>query len=500
MLDWECIGARYRTPVAEAVVVLFGPDARALREAKATAQNFLPDVEIREVRAPIHEPRKMASNVLAKALAGGDRPVPAEACLLLNGLPAVMYEALLAQETRESFNVARIRLLDTDKSWPDHNVELMHQAPEQPLAWEDREFNIDLLDEHEREAVKTALLRPASVLITGGYGTGKTLLARYIHYHTRQTASGTFVPVNLSAVPTSIFQAELEGTGKHVATDVGERPGLLAAADRGTLFLDEVAEADDEVQARLLHLVKEHDEPVTYRRVGEDRSRQVRVRFIAATNTSLDRMRSDLRSRFLISIHLRPLTEKSDGQDIAHRAICHYLALEFSANPILCPMWPKEVTRRLYEDGVLPGNLRDLRTLITRVADAMQLKDRPPDTVIRWDEINGMLNCGPRGSYDAGVGAGPSDLVESIEGLCEQIGTRCRGLVSARTYREDEIKRLVFALKRTALAVACDCAGSNCSLARRLYGMPNAAAFEQLRSNPDVLHPDARKRRRGHLK
>ncbi|MDT8298839.1 MAG: sigma-54 dependent transcriptional regulator, partial [Spirochaetaceae bacterium] len=155
----------------------------------------------------------------------------------------------------------------------------------------------------------------ASILITGESGSGKELLAQYIHY-TSIRQERNFIGVNCAALSDSLLLSELFGHEKGSFTGAHEqRPGKFELADGGTLFLDEIGDMSLEIQAKILRVLEERN----FERVGGIRSISVDVRVIAATNRDLEefiregRFRQDLYYRLkVISCHLPPLRERLD--------------------------------------------------------------------------------------------------------------------------------------------------------------------------------------------
>jgi len=170
---------------------------------------------------------------------------------------------------------------------------------------------------------KASLLAPTRypVLILGETGTGKELLARFIHHLSGRSAD-TFVPLNCAAIPKDLVESTLFGHKKGSFTGAHEdRKGKFDAADKGTLFLDELGELPIEVQPKLLRVLQDGVvEPI-----GEAKGHKVNVRIIAATNANIDkaiktgRLREDLFYRLKVGIcHLPALRERrSDIQKIA---------------------------------------------------------------------------------------------------------------------------------------------------------------------------------------
>ena len=205
-----------------------------------------------------------------------------------------------------------------------------------------------------------------TVLISGPSGAGKELVAREIHRRSSR-AGGPFIAVNCAAFTESLLEAELFGYAPGAFT--GGKPrgheGLVAAAEGGTLLLDEIAELAPSLQAKLLRVLQERN----YRRIGENQQRDMDVRVIACTNRDLsDRVdegsfREDLYYRInVLSIRVPTLAERSD--DVLPIAE-HYLR-HFSEQLGTQPRGFAQSSCELLESYGWPGNVRELRNSIER--------------------------------------------------------------------------------------------------------------------------------------
>jgi DNA-binding NtrC family response regulator len=204
----------------------------------------------------------------------------------------------------------------------------------------------------------------ADILIEAESGTGKELLARLIHQESSRRRQ-PFVAVNCAAVPDSLLESELFGHVKGAFTGaLRARAGSMAAADRGTLLLDEIGEMPLALQPKLLRALQERE--ITP--LGDSRSQKVDIRVIATTNRSLlervkeGAFRLDLFYRLnVIPLTLPPLKDR--GEDIALLAE-HFLR---SFRPE-----PRPALSRAFVDGLRrhswPGNVRELANLMRRVA------------------------------------------------------------------------------------------------------------------------------------
>jgi len=141
--------------------------------------------------------------------------------------------------------------------------------------------------------VRTVAPTDSTVLLEGETGTGKELIARAIHSHSRRD-SGAFVKLNCAAIPRELIESEIFGHEKGAFTGaVTRRIGRFEAADRGTLFLDEIGDMPLELQTKMLRVLQEQE----FERLGSTSTQRVNVRVVAATNQDLDRLVSEKQFR-----------------------------------------------------------------------------------------------------------------------------------------------------------------------------------------------------------
>ena len=259
------------------------------------------------------------------------------------------------------------------------------------------------------ELVRRAAPSEGRVLVTGENGTGKELVARAIHESSRRKA-GPFVKLNCAAVPAELIESELFGHERGAFTGaVAARRGKFELADGGTLFLDEVGDMPAAMQAKLLRVLQEGE----FERVGGTHTLRVDVRVVAATNKDLaaevqaGRFREDLYYRLnVVPIHAPPLRERRE--DVPELAT-HFLAEACERNGRR-PMRLERDALAALQTHDLPGNVRELRNLVERLAI---LCDGPEITA---DDVTAALPGGRRPRTDRfRAGASFHDLVEEAE-------------------------------------------------------------------------------------
>jgi DNA-binding NtrC family response regulator len=225
----------------------------------------------------------------------------------------------------------------------------------------------------------------ASVLLTGESGAGKELFAQFIHHHSRR-AMRPFLAVNCAALPEPLLESEMFGHRRGAFTGaVRDKPGLLEAADGGTLMLDELIEMPRTIQAKLLRAIQDG----IVRRVGSETTDAiVNVRFIAATNQEPEMavteglLREDLYYRLcVVPIHVPSLRDRvADIELLANSFLAHYWR-KYRGVDVPVPRLDKEALGALRAHP-WPGNVRELQNVIEH---AVVLLD--PAAEIRAEDI-----------------------------------------------------------------------------------------------------------------
>ncbi len=220
---------------------------------------------------------------------------------------------------------------------------------------------------------ETAARTDSTVLMTGESGTGKDVVARFIHSKsTRQ--SMPMITVNCGALPETLFESEFFGHERGAFTGASSlRRGLLEAADGSTLFLDEIGDMPLVMQVKLLHFLEQG----RFRRVGSTRDQHADVRVIAATNRNLpqeverQRFRADLFYRLnVVAFHVPPLRERPDDIPI----LIEYFLGIYRKRFVRPNLDLSAEARERMVRYAWPGNVRELRNCLERAA-AISLSD-----------------------------------------------------------------------------------------------------------------------------
>ena len=239
-----------------------------------------------------------------------------------------------------------------------------------------------------KETIDRVAPTDARVLITGANGSGKELVARWLHEKSNRS-SGPLIEVNCAAIPSELIESELFGHEKGSFTSaIKQRIGKFEQANGGTIFLDEIGDMSQSAQAKVLRALQENK--IT--RVGGEKEIEVNVRVISATNKDLlkeieeGNFRMDLYHRLnVIHIHVAPLVERKDDITMLSETFCDEICSDYGITI-------KKITSGAHEAlKSLPwtGNIRELRNVIERL---IILSDK----TITEDDVKAFSN--PSGS------------------------------------------------------------------------------------------------------
>lgn len=266
-------------------------------------------------------------------------------------LSAIVNQLALAKSAQQAQRLSQQNQLLTSQAHPAHRDGIIAQSQvmQQLLSTLDDLAQSDM-----------------SILLTGDNGTGKSMLAAYVHGASRR-AEHSFVAVNMGAIPESLFESEMFGHVKGAFTDAKEnRIGRFEMAEQGTLFLDELANIPLAQQAKLLRVLEEQQ----FEAVGSSKLLHADVRVISATNCDLEsaiadnQFRQDLYYR-LNTIQLRVPSLRERTEDIP--ALAEHFLNSFSAKYHKgCPTLSDEAIVKL-QQHTWPGNIRELSHLMERV-------------------------------------------------------------------------------------------------------------------------------------
>lgn len=263
---------------------------------------------------------------------------------------------------------------------------------------------------HVLHLVETVAPSDSTVLLLGETGTGKELIARAVHDHSRRNQR-IFVKLNCAAIPTGLLESELFGHEKGAFTGaITQKAGRLELADRGTLFLDEVGDIPTEIQPKLLRALQERE----FERLGSTHTRKVDVRLVAATNRDLERMvadrefRSDLFYRLnVFPIRIPPLRERREDIPLL---VSYFVQMFAKRMQKRIDAVPSSLMKGLTAWD-WPGNIRELENFIERAViltrgrsleaplrELRNLKvDQPPETAVDSKENPRKITVSEKG-------------------------------------------------------------------------------------------------------
>ena len=314
--------------------------------------------------------------------------------------------------------------------------------------------------------MRMARLSCFPVLITGESGTGKELVANAIHRLDPLRSQRPFVAVNCGAVARDLAESELFGHRRGAFTGAErDRKGWFRSADGGVLFLDEVAELDEHLQAKLLRVLQEQ----RVLGVGEDLETPVNVRVVAATNADLaarvrdGSFRTDLYNRLnALTIQLPPLRERrEDIRPLAEHFIAKFSKLHGGAVVTSSAEFISALSRL-----ELTGNARQLENLIRWILlnkvddEPLGLRDLPP---VAWEQLCTESTMAPQAAQH------PAEAESSVLGL----------LLANRW----SMSRALAACERLIVQAALEHEHGNQSRAARLLGITPRSVYNKLRKH-----------------
>jgi len=219
---------------------------------------------------------------------------------------------------------------------------------------------------HIKDIIEKVAQTDARVLITGPNGTGKELVAHWLHQKSER-ANGPMIEVNCAAIPSELIESELFGHVKGAFTSaVKDRAGKFEAANGGTIFLDELGDMSLSAQAKVLRALQES----RIQRVGSDKDIKVNVRVVAATNKDLKkeisegRFREDLYHRLaVILIQVPPLNDRRDDIPL----LVNHFAEKIAGEQGTAKKVFSDKAIKLLQDYDWTGNIRELRNVVERL-------------------------------------------------------------------------------------------------------------------------------------
>src|ERR1700691_3140818 len=290
------------------------------------------------------------------------------------------------------------------------------------------------------EQASMAARSDARVLLIGESGTGKELLASHIHQQS-PFAARPFVMLNSAAIPTELLESELFGHEKGAFSGAtAARRGKFELADGGTLFLDEVGDLHAASQAKLLRVLQEGE----FHRVGGEQPIRVAVRVVSATNRNLNdlvaqqKFREDLYYRLCV-VPIRVPSLRERPQDII--AMADYFLDDFCLRNNFHSKQIEDETYEILEGYSWPGNARELRNIIERMAILTPGNLLPPDSVPV--EIRIADDSGPRSNIkEARASAEREHILRALEETSWNVSGAARALGMERTNLHKRIRAL----------------------------------------------------------
>jgi len=258
---------------------------------------------------------------------------------------------------------------------------------------------------HMKQQIGLAAPTSGWVLITGENGTGKELVARTIHFQSQRSGK-PFIEVNCAAIPEELIESELFGHEKGAFTGAtASRKGKFDLAHEGTLFLDEIGDMSLKTQAKILRILQEHK----FERVGGNRTIEVDVRVVAATNKDLEEeialgnFREDLYYRLnVLPFHVPPLRERHEDIPALANHFLHYFCSKESRK--IKQFQPAAM--EALEGYTWPGNVRELKNIVERLVimtpdENIALHHLPTTIVKSHGSASGLITATASFAHDS---------------------------------------------------------------------------------------------------
>jgi transcriptional regulator with PAS, ATPase and Fis domain len=332
-----------------------------------------------------------------------------------------------------------------------------------------------------RTILRVSPLSDLPILLTGETGTGKELLARAIHHLDPKRHNAPCVALNCGAISPGLAESELFGHRRGAFSGADrDRKGLIRSAEGGVLFLDEIGELDNALQAKLLRVLQEH----RVLGVGEDQELPVDVRVIAATHRDLAEMvqrgkfRADLFHRLnVLSIHIPPLRERpADIKPLIEHFLEKYRPLRPAVNLSVAPDFVDALMQ-----VELPGNARQLENLVRRALvhkddDAdLNLSDLPQEI---WQQLADPGNS-PLAQPE--IASTKQDILESPLNTCpEDVPSYVVNLLDANGWN---LLRSLEHCERLLLEAALRRTHGNQSQTARILGITPRSVYNKLQKH-----------------
>ncbi len=342
--------------------------AETIADAKAIVKQFAPDIALLDMRLPDGNglsllPELVALNIACIVMTAHGDVSDAVSAMKQGALdylkkPIDLDELLISVQKAEK-STEQSNRLDYSKQRDAHSTEGVEFLG-------DSEIIQNIKSQIQRISQLVAIdVVPPTVMILGETGTGKDVVARYLHA-SGPNSDRPFVHVDCASLPADLIESELFGHEKGAFTGaIASRPGLIEAAEDGTLFLDEIGELPLSLQAKLLNVLERR----VVRRLGSSKERPVAARFVAATNRDLQVMsndgqfRQDLYYRLnVMSVILPPLRDRDDDALLLSKHFANQTARRYG---LIEPGFAVDAVSAI-QQYPWPGNVRELRHQVSR--------------------------------------------------------------------------------------------------------------------------------------